>query len=178
MSTRSECFDDLETDRRSPIPIFSQLANQIHCTIAVIQMAKGVPLPPIRKLAAQLGVNPNTVAKAYSELQRRGVIAKKRGSGCVVALDARATGADGQIAILDGLIDELMMRASAAGIGVHALRERIGERFREISVDRPTKSTPRQPTASIAEPEVAGVPGKEAAESELPIWQPDDGFID
>jgi GntR family transcriptional regulator len=69
-------------DRR---PIYQQVADGIRTLIAGGQLSEGQPLPPVRQLAADLGVNLNTIAAAYRELQADGLIAVKHGSGTTVA---------------------------------------------------------------------------------------------
>jgi len=69
-------------DRR---PIYQQIADGIRTLIAGGQFAEGQPLPPVRQLAADLGVNLNTVAAAYRDLQGEGLILVKHGARAVVA---------------------------------------------------------------------------------------------
>jgi GntR family transcriptional regulator len=69
-------------DRR---PIYEQVADGIKALIARGELREGTSLPPVRQLAADLGVNLNTVATAYRELQNEGLITVKHGSGAVVA---------------------------------------------------------------------------------------------
>ncbi len=65
--------------------IYQQVADGIKQLIASGELAEGEALPPVRQLAADLGVNLNTIATAYRELQKEGLIAVKHGSGSVVA---------------------------------------------------------------------------------------------
>jgi len=74
----------LAIDRKLYEPAYKQIANRIYCMAMSGQLSSGDLLPQIRNLAAQLGVNPNTVARAYGELERAGVIRKRQGSGCYV----------------------------------------------------------------------------------------------
>src|ERR1041385_8945250 len=69
-------------DRR---PIYQQVADGIKSLIARGELKPGAPLPPVRQLAADLGVNLNTIAVAYRELQSEGLLTVKHGSGAVVA---------------------------------------------------------------------------------------------
>ena len=68
-----------------PRPIYQQVADGIKELIARGQLAEGTALPPVRQLAADLGVNLNTIATAYRGLQEDGLIVIKHGSGSVVA---------------------------------------------------------------------------------------------
>lgn len=75
----------LTVDIRDPRPIYQQVADGIKELIARGALQEGAALPPVRQLAADLGVNLNTIATAYRELQKEGLIAVKHGSGAVVA---------------------------------------------------------------------------------------------
>jgi GntR family transcriptional regulator len=75
----------LTIDTGDPRSIYQQIADGIKELIARGKLAEGAPLPPVRQLAADLGVNLNTIATAYRELQNDGLIVIKHGSGSVVA---------------------------------------------------------------------------------------------
>ena len=74
----------LTIDTASRKPIYEQLADGLKELIARGQLTEGVALPPVRQLAADLGVNLNTVAAAYRQLQSDGLIRVRHGSGAVV----------------------------------------------------------------------------------------------
>lgn len=69
----------------SPVPIYSQIVAQVRGAVAGGELAAGEPLPSVRQLAAELRVNPNTVAQAYRELERDGITYVQRGQGTFVA---------------------------------------------------------------------------------------------
>lgn len=75
----------LTIDTASRQPIYEQLAEGLKALIARGDLAEGVTLPPVRQLAADLGVNLNTVAVAYRQLQSEGLITVRHGSGAVVS---------------------------------------------------------------------------------------------
>jgi GntR family transcriptional regulator len=75
----------LTIDTNDPRPIYQQVADGIKELIARGKLDEGASLPPVRQLAADLGVNLNTIATAYRELQKDGLIVVKHGSGSVVA---------------------------------------------------------------------------------------------
>ena len=75
----------LTIDTTDPRPIYQQVADGIKELIARGKLAEGASLPPVRQLAADLGVNLNTIATAYREVQKDGLIVVKHGSGSVVA---------------------------------------------------------------------------------------------
>ena len=67
------------------VPIYRQIASQVSYMTASGQLAPGEELPPIRTLAKQLRVTPNTIVKAYRELEVEGVVYKRRGAGTYVS---------------------------------------------------------------------------------------------
>ena len=67
------------------VPIYQQVVNQIKYLVASGRLQQGDQLLPVRKLAEQLIVNPNTVARAYRELEAEGVVESRRGSGVFVS---------------------------------------------------------------------------------------------
>ena len=71
-----------ENDRR---PIYQQVVDEIKALIARGELLEGTALPPVRQVAADLGVNLNTIATAYRELQREGLINIRHGAGAVVS---------------------------------------------------------------------------------------------
>ena len=71
-----------ENDRR---PIYQQVVDEIKALIARGELLEGTPLPPVRQVAADLGVNLNTIATAYRELQSEGLINIRHGAGAVVS---------------------------------------------------------------------------------------------
>lgn len=72
-------------DLQSKTPIFEQLKKQILEFISIGVLSPDDKLPSVRMLASQLGINPNTVAKAYQELEAQGYIYTAKGKGCFVS---------------------------------------------------------------------------------------------
>jgi GntR family transcriptional regulator len=75
----------LHLSPRDGLPIYRQIVNQVQYLVAAGRLTEGEELPPIRVLAEQLLVNPNTVARAYLELERAGMVTKRHGSGTYVS---------------------------------------------------------------------------------------------
>ena len=75
----------LTINTADPRPIYQQVADGIKQLIAQGALQEGALLPPVRQVAADLGVNLNTIATAYRDLQKDGLIAIKHGSGAVVS---------------------------------------------------------------------------------------------
>jgi GntR family transcriptional regulator len=72
-------------DPKSGVPIYRQIQDQIRYGIGSGKLLPGEQLPTVRALAVELSVNPNTVIKAYTELERTGVLTTEQGSGTFVA---------------------------------------------------------------------------------------------
>jgi GntR family transcriptional regulator len=75
----------ITVDEQDARPIYRQVADEIKALIARGELKEGAALPPVRQLASDLGVNLNTVATAYRELQAEGLLAVRHGSGATVA---------------------------------------------------------------------------------------------
>lgn len=82
---RGEFPVDISINLADGVPIYRQIVNQIKYMIASGLLKPGEELPPIRTLALQLKVTPNTIVKAYSELEIAGIVHKRRGSGTFVS---------------------------------------------------------------------------------------------
>ena len=72
-------------DNSSERPIYQQIIDQIKRDIALNKLQESEKLPTVRQLASQLVINPNTIAKAYRQLERDGIIVTKAGAGAFVA---------------------------------------------------------------------------------------------
>lgn len=75
----------IELSLRDGVPIYRQIVNQVRYLIASGQLEVGAELPPIRNLAEQLQVTPNTIVKAYDTLQAEGLLVKRQGAGTYVS---------------------------------------------------------------------------------------------
>ncbi len=103
----------------SGIPVYRQIINAITAGLMNGDIGEGDPLPTIRSLAEELGINPNTVAKAYRELELRGVVASAGRSGTVVTGHrktlARPTRAEKEVKLKE-IYSRVVAEARAHGI--------------------------------------------------------------
>ena len=76
--------------RDSPVPIYEQIVAQVTFAVAAASLRPGDFIPSVRDLASDLVLNPNTVARAFVELEKRGVVVARRGRGMAVADEAVA----------------------------------------------------------------------------------------
>ena len=93
------------------VPIYRQIVNQVKYLVASGLLLPGEELPPIRTLALQLKVTPNTIVKAYGELEIAGVVHKRRGSGTFVSEVRQQLALRERRRILEQRIDGLLAEA-------------------------------------------------------------------
>jgi len=83
----------IRIDNASDRPVYQQIIDQVKRDIAIGRLGRNEKLPTVRQLAGQLAINPNTIAKAYQQLEREGIITTRPGSGTFVAnLDSDLSG--------------------------------------------------------------------------------------
>jgi GntR family transcriptional regulator len=110
------------------VPIYQQIVNQVKYLIASGRLAAGEEMPPIRVLAERLLVNPNTVARAYRELELAGVVEKRRTAGTYVSDTGSPLARKERLRIISERVDALLAEARQLGIAVNELVELIGRR--------------------------------------------------
>lgn len=103
----------------APAPIYLQLINQVKHAVEVRALKAGDQLPGIRNLAESLVINPNTVAKAYRELEHEGIIELRHGSGAFIT-SGQSGGARIQAAL--PLVSALVEKLRARGISEDEIR--------------------------------------------------------
>ncbi len=81
----------IELDKRSPVPFYRQIVDMILAGVAGCRILPGDKLPTIRELAVSLSINPNTVVKAYNQLQFMQILETQQGSGVFVHPQAMQT---------------------------------------------------------------------------------------
>jgi GntR family transcriptional regulator len=107
----------IEIDPRAPHPPSEQIADQVRFAIASGRIAPGDRLPSVRGLAADALVNPNTVGKAYRDLEREGVLQTRPGDGVFVAANARARCVAKRDRALAERLERVVREALAGGLG-------------------------------------------------------------
>jgi GntR family transcriptional regulator len=110
------------------IPIYLQIVNQIKYLVSSGRLAAGEELPPIRALAEKLLVNPNTVARAYRELEQAGIVLKRRTTGTYVSSLGPRLGRRDRVKIITRRIDALLAEARHMAIPLDELIELIQQR--------------------------------------------------
>jgi GntR family transcriptional regulator len=105
-----------------------QIVNQVKYLVASGRLAPGEELPPIRLLAAQLLVNPNTVARAYRELELAGIVEKRRTAGTYVSATGSPLARRERLKILVERVDALLAEARQMNIETDAVVDLIRQR--------------------------------------------------
>jgi GntR family transcriptional regulator len=119
------------------VPIYVQLVNQVKYLVSSGRLTAGQQLPPVRKLAEQLLVNPNTVARAYRELETEGIVTSRQGAGVFVADGVSPLARREQNRILMERIDMLLTEARQMNVDLETLVKLIrrrGESMQESSL--------------------------------------------
>jgi GntR family transcriptional regulator len=110
------------------VPIYLQIVNQVKYLVGAGRLAAGEELPPIRVLAEQLVINPNTVARAYRELEAEGVVEKRRTAGTYVSSAGSRLSRRERLRILTDRIDALLAEARQLEIGVAEVVDMVRKR--------------------------------------------------
>ncbi len=130
----------------SGVPFYRQIQDQILAGVATKRLAPGDRLPTVRALAVELSINPNTVARAYRDLEIRGVLTTQQGSGSFISAQAVAGDQVEARRRTVQLVDEFLARAARLGVSLDDIRQELEDR-REITTDtgseKPHKTTER-----------------------------------
>ncbi|MEZ6040960.1 MAG: GntR family transcriptional regulator [Planctomycetaceae bacterium] len=109
-------------------PVYQQLVTQIRMLVASGRLEEGQQLPPVRRLAEQLTINPNTVARAYRELETAGVVVTRRGSGVFVSDGTSPLSRKERNRLLNERIDALLAEAVQLNFDLETLPELVRQR--------------------------------------------------
>jgi GntR family transcriptional regulator len=119
---------ELRIDEADGVPIYLQIVNQVKYLVAARRLAPGEELPAIRVLAEKLTVNPNTVARAYRELEMAGVVEKRRTTGTYVSAGGVKLARRERIRILSERVDGLLAEARQMGVSIDEVIDLVRER--------------------------------------------------
>ena len=118
-------------DAHSGVPVYRQLIDQVQAGIAAGVLAVGDQLPTVRQVAVDLVINPNTVLRAYREMEIRGMLDTQQGSGTFIADKKIEYSKVERERQLGQLVGEFVSRAGAAGFTVEQLIELLNELLSE-----------------------------------------------
>lgn len=115
-------------DPKSGVPFYRQIIDQVQFAIADGRLSRGDRLPTVRQLAVELKINPNTVARAYQELEIKGVVNTQMGTGTFIGDEKIEISQVERKRMLDQICTELLSRASAYGFTLNEVIDALGER--------------------------------------------------
>jgi GntR family transcriptional regulator len=114
-------------DAHSGVPVYRQLIDQVQAAIASGALAAADQLPTVRQVAVDLAINPNTVSRAYREMEIRGLLDTQQGTGTFVADRKVEYSKDDRERMLGQLVGEFVSRAGAAGFTLKQLLKALRE---------------------------------------------------
>lgn len=118
------------------VPIYLQIVNQVKFLVASGRLAAGEELPPIRGLAEQLLINPNTVARAYRDLESAGIVEKRRTAGTYVSDQGSPLARRERVKILTERIDALLAEARHMDVSIEDVFKFIQQRHAVMLASR------------------------------------------
>ena len=119
----------IKVDTSSFVPIYEQIKKEFKKEIFMRNLEPNDPLPSIRDLATELLINPNTVARAYRELEMDGFIYTKKGNGCYVAVDSTQLMKEERKSIVIQSFDEVIEEAKKYGLDREEIKRLFEERL-------------------------------------------------
>ena len=112
-------------DLKSGVPVYRQIIDQVRGAIASGALSTGDQLPTVRQLAVDLAINPNTVVRAYKELELSGQLETHQGTGTFIS-EKKMNGADAERQRqLGQIVADAVARAGAAGFTIEQLLEHL-----------------------------------------------------
>src|SRR2546423_58473 len=119
-------------DLKSGVPVYRQIIDQVMGGIAAGTLAAGSQLPTVRQLAVDLSINPNTVVRAYRELEIRGVLETQQGTGTFISHQKVKRDQVERQRRLTQLVSEFTARAGAAGFTLQELIEPLHDMQNDV----------------------------------------------
>ena len=123
----------LQITTGSSTPIYRQVVDQIRQAVGSGKLETGAPVPSVRALAAELLVNPNTVAKAFSALVRDGVLESQQGRGYFVAKRREIYTKRERQRRLENVMDPFLAEALTLGYDAEQIMDEVGKRLNRMS---------------------------------------------
>ncbi|HWY88231.1 MAG TPA: GntR family transcriptional regulator [Gemmataceae bacterium] len=117
-------------------PIYEQIVAQIIYGVATGTLEAGGLIPSVRELAQTLLVHPNTVARAFLELEREGIVTARRGVGMEVTDGAQAACKSKRRALVQGHISQALREAAASGLTADEIRRLVEEELSAVNGKR------------------------------------------
>src|SRR5207244_6305236 len=126
-SDRHRVAFQFRLDLHSGVPVYRQIIDQVLAAISSGALAAGNQLPTVRQVAVDLAINPNTVVRAYRELEIRGVLETQQGTGTFISNQKVQRNEVERRRQLNQIVSEFVSRAGASGFTVEDLMEQLHE---------------------------------------------------
>src|SRR3954469_1933405 len=123
----------LDVHPDGPVPIYEQIVAQVIYGIASGAVEPGTLLDSVRQIAERLAVNPNTVARAFQDLERRGVVTARRGRGMEVTADAKALSEEARQEIVRLRIRDVLREAVSGALSGDNIRQLVEEELARLN---------------------------------------------
>jgi GntR family transcriptional regulator len=139
MKNRTQTVDasfNFQLDGHSGVPVYRQLIDQVQGALAAGRIKAGDQLPTIRQVAVDLAINPNTVTRAYREMEIRGLLETQQGTGTFIAVQPVATDSRARTRQMQQFAAEVIARAGANGFSLTELIDALKEHGNEQSTKR------------------------------------------
>lgn len=124
----------IHLSHKNGVPLYLQIVSQVKYLVASGRLRPSDEVPPIRTLAESLLINPNTVARAYRELEHAGILVKKQGSGTFVSDAGSRLAWTERIKVLTDRIDALLAEAHQLDVPTEQVLALVKDRDRLIAV--------------------------------------------
>lgn len=119
---------DIKLDLKSGVPFYRQVIDQVKAAIATESLSPGDRLPTVRQLAVDLSINPNTVSRAYTELELTGLVETQMGSGTFVGSRPVERNDVERRRMLDQLCQEFLSKVSTHGFTLDDVLQNLEQR--------------------------------------------------
>lgn len=113
------------------VPFYRQIIMQVEMAIADGRLRTGTQLPTVRALAVDLQINPNTVARAYNELEIRGIVNTQQGTGTFISEKKIELTKEERDEILTGLVRSFLATVSSYGFTIEEIRDYLSTKIEE-----------------------------------------------
>src|SRR5215469_4498256 len=127
---------NIEVSTGSSTPIYKQITDQVRMAVASGRLNVADQLPSVRALAEELVINPNTVARAYADLAREGIIEARQGRGVFIIQKRRVFSRGEARRRLEPLMDALIAEAFALDFTPDELKESLGNKLDQLENEK------------------------------------------
>jgi GntR family transcriptional regulator len=123
-------------DLQSGVPVYRQIIDQVQSGVATGALEPGHQLPTVRQVAVDLAINPNTVLRAYRELEIRGALETQQGTGTFISHRQVRTDDSERERQLEQLVSDFVARAGAGGFTLQDVAEVLFDRYPNLGKRR------------------------------------------